>query len=333
MTFVYFLSRVESVQANCPGPSKIRKISSTTIESDISTVHHNSSDTDKYKILTLSQSFDHKHNFPQRQFGFKTDGKPHMRSFSARWLDDFGKDGLIYSVKEDAAYCKYCRLFPGGDRGMLVEKPFQKWKCAIRDFNAHFRGTQADKTRGARGNKLHLTAIVRATEFIKQVEGERLAIVNLMDDKSKAQTKKNREVIMSIGKTIHLLAKQNLPLRGHRDDSQHLDKEGNNPGNFQELLKFRCESGDTVLQLHFEEGHKNATYRSKTIQNQLINIISDQILEGIIAKVKTAKFFAVSADEATDKGLQTQLTMTLRYVDEQGMYFLYHTKCVVLRKN
>ena len=174
-----------------------------------------------------------------------------------------------------------------------------------------------------------MTAIVRATEFIKQVEGERLAIVNLMDDKSKAQTKKNREVIMSIGKTIHFLAKQSLPIRGHRDDSQHLDKEGNNPGNFQELLKFCCESGDTVLQLHFEEGHKNATYHSKTIQNQLIKIISDQILEGIIAKVKTAKFFAVSADEATDKGLQTQLTMTLRYVDEQGMYFLYHTKYVL----
>ena len=95
--------------------------------------------------------------------------------------------------------------------------------------------------------------------------------------------------------------------------------ENNNPGNFQELLKFRCESGDTNLKLHFEEGHKNATYRSKTIQNQLINIMSDQILEGIIAKVKAAKYFAVSADEATDKGLQTQLTMTLRYVDDEGM--------------
>ena len=93
-----------------------------------------------------------------------------------------------------------------------------------------------------------------------------------------------------------------------------------NTGNFQELLKFRCESGDTCLKLHFEEGNKNATYRSKTIQNQLITIISDQILEGIITKVQTAKFFAVSADEATDRGLQTQLTMTVRYVDGLGNY-------------
>ena len=48
--------------------------------------------------------------------------------------------------------------------------------------------------------------------------------------------------------------------------------------------------------------------------------MGDQILEGIIAKVQTAKFFAVSADEATDRGLQTQLTMTLCYVDESGKY-------------
>ena len=97
-------------------------------------------------------------------------------------------------------------------------------------------------------------------------------------------------------------------------------KEGVNPGNFQELLKFRCESGDSCLRLHFEEDNKNATYHSKTIQNQLIQIMGDQILEGIIAKVQTAKFFAVSADEATDRGLQTQLTMTLHYVDESGKY-------------
>ena len=60
--------------------------------------------------------------------------------------------------------------------------------------------------------------------------------------------------------------------------------------------------------------------QSKTIQNQLIKIISDQILEGIITKAQTAKFFAVSADEATDRGLQTQLTMTLQYVDDLGNY-------------
>lgn len=97
-----------------------------TAVSDISAVNHQSSDAEKYKILTASQSFDRKYEFPQTQFGMKSNGKPHMRSFSKNWLEEFGQDGLMYSVVEDAAYCKYCRLFPGGERGLLVENPFRK---------------------------------------------------------------------------------------------------------------------------------------------------------------------------------------------------------------
>ena len=46
--------------------------------------------------------------------------------------------------------------------------------------------------------------------------------------------------------------------------------------------------------------------------------MGDQILEGITANMKMAKYFAVLADEATDRSLQSQLTVTLRYVDKHG---------------
>ena len=116
-----------------------------TAVSDICAVNHQSSDAEKYKILTASQSFDRKYEFPQTQFGMKSNGKPHMRSFSKNWLEEFGQDGLMYYVVEDAAYCKYCRLFPGGERGLLVENPFWKWKDAIREFQAHFHANQKSK--------------------------------------------------------------------------------------------------------------------------------------------------------------------------------------------
>ena len=139
-----------------------------------------------------------------------------------------------------------------------------------------------------------------------------------MDETSQKQVMKNKAVITSIAQTVYFLAKQGLPLRGHRDDSNHL-KESMNCGNFQELLEFRCEAGDTNHSAHFASCHRNATYRSKIkLKFELIQIISDQIPDGIIAKVKKAKFYAVAADEATDRGLQTQLTTTLRYEDEHG---------------
>ena len=61
---------------------------------------------------------------------------------------------------------------------------------------------------------------------------------------------KNKAAIKSIAQTVYFLAKQGLPLRGHRDDSKHLE-ESMNCGNFQELLEFRCEAGDRNHSAHF----------------------------------------------------------------------------------
>ena len=109
---------------------------------------------------------------------------------------------------------------------------------------------------------------------MKCIEGERLNISQVLDVKSQAQILKNREVVKAIGQTVHFLVKQNIPLRAHHDDSQYLELEHVNTGNFQELLKlFCCEAGDMCLKQHFELGHKNATYRSKRIQNQVITYL------------------------------------------------------------
>ena len=86
--------------------------------------------------------------------------------------------------EQNAAYYKYCRLFPGGERGLLVEKPFCKWKDSIHEFNAHFRAMQVDKTNGCCGNKLHMNAVLRATEFIKHMESDQLPIKQVMSTKS-----------------------------------------------------------------------------------------------------------------------------------------------------
>ena len=74
-------------------------------------------------------------------------------------------------------------FFPGGERGLLVEKPFCKWKDAIWEFNAHFRDLQKEETKGCCGNKMHIAAAVRATEFLKYIDGERLNIDQVLDIK------------------------------------------------------------------------------------------------------------------------------------------------------
>ena len=85
--------------------------------------------------------------------------------------------------------------------------------------------------------------------------------------------------LLSIAKFVLLCDRQNIPLRGHRDDSKWLDSINHNPGNFQSILDFIVVSGDMVLKEHFQTSPQNAIYRFKTIQNELIEIIGEHILE------------------------------------------------------
>ena len=59
-------------------------------------------------------------------------------------------------------------------------------------------------------------------------------------------------------KTTIFCGKQNVTLRGHRDDAEYLSKSNIIPGNFQALLDLRIDSGDKVLEEHFQNAPKTA---------------------------------------------------------------------------
>jgi hypothetical protein len=104
-------------------------------------------------------------------------------------------------------------------------------------------------------------------------------------------------------------------LRCHRDDSQHYSS--SNPGNFQAFLDYRIKGGDKILEEHFQKGKKNATYPSKTTQNNLINICGKQVEQKIISEISNSScpVYSVLADEASDCGNNEQMSIVVRYVD------------------
>ena len=65
----------------------------------------------------------------------------------------------------------------------------------------------------------------------------------------------------------------------------------------------------------FENCPSNQTYRSKTIQNEIINICGELITEKIVEEIKDAKFFAILADEVTDCSNVEQMAIVLRFMD------------------
>ena len=69
------------------------------------------------------------------------------------------------------------------------------------------------------------------------------------------------------------LAKQDIPLRGHRDDGS-ISVDGNDPpendGNWRSIIRLTLRHGNTVLAQHLKTARRNATYTSKTVQNELL---------------------------------------------------------------
>jgi hypothetical protein len=75
-------------------------------------------------------------------------------------------------------------------------------------------------------------------------------------------------------------------------------------------------AGKTLEEL-FKSTSKNMTYKSKTTQNEIIDICGDLITKKITDEIREAKFYSILADEASDCGNIEQLSIVLRYVDKQ----------------
>jgi hypothetical protein len=89
---------------------------------------------------------------------------------------------------------------------------------------------------------------------------------------------RNMQLLSMITETIVLCGKQNIPLHGHRDDSTSV---ASNKGNFLAILNLLASHDDQLAQ-HVKGSSKNATYTSKSTQNEIINIIGHSIRKEIL---------------------------------------------------
>ena len=73
--------------------------------------------------------------------------------------------------------------------------------------------------------------------------------------------------------------------RRHRDDDTEKGSTFKK-GNFKELLNFRVDAKDKVLEEHLAKCAKNASYTSKTSQNQLLLCMKKYIQNKMVVEVK-----------------------------------------------
>ena len=90
---------------------------------------------------------------------------------------------------------------------------------------------------------------------------------------------RNVHVLKSIVETVVFCGKQNLSLRGDRDDrtstSSNRDDRSStssNRGHFWAVLEKMAKRDDTLRE-HIESGRKNAQYTSRVILNEVIGVV------------------------------------------------------------
>lgn len=125
--------------------------------------------------------------------------------------------------------------------------PIDRFKDAMDDLRVHGR------------KQYHEHALADMMHFQSVMSSQEQSVQHQLDTALAQQVRQNRECLISIMNVIVLCGKQNIALRGHRDDQRHLEQPGNH-GNFHALLQFRIEAGDLALKNQLEHAARNARY-------------------------------------------------------------------------
>ena len=102
------------------------------------------------------------------------------------------------------------------------------------------------------------------------------------------------------------MGRQGIPLRGK--------EEGND--NFTQLLPLRGKDHPFITERLTSTREHGSLYVHHNYQNDLINIISKQLLRKKLCDVKRSRMFYVVFDEYTDVSNKHHLSMCLRWIDD-----------------
>lgn len=231
--------------------------------------------SDSVKVVLLEKHWSPPSNYTFPHNVVNKKGKPTKKFAQKSHLDKF--HWLVLSHKDQGLYCKYCALFAMcTGEGVHNKTPLKRLvKEPLKAFDDLLgeKGALISHER----NQYHQMAVTAGKNFLATFHKPELEIANQVCSQRMEQIKQNRECLRLIIKTIILCGRKNIPMRGHRDDGNILNKNSqldcgsivdNQEGNFRALLKFHIESGDEDLRKHLETAKSNATYISKTVQNE-----------------------------------------------------------------
>jgi len=322
------INKIENINIPIPSTSQLsenKQNTDCTIENNILEPSTFIDDIEYYtNSMSINQNtkyrLDKKNYLPESDFIYRFSthvkkGKEGKRFLNQSHFTKF--PWLAYSSIKSGLFCKFCVLFLVNNKGGLRStEPLKKIVTVPLNTFAKLLGKDGD-LESHQNNLYHKNAVLQAEEFLSRYEQPEKEFINMIDSERKRQILENRERIRPIIETIIFLARQNIPLKGHRDDGDLLASSNTsiiNEGNYRELLRFQIKSGDKILENHLKTTHAKATYISNTIKEEIIECCKEEIIYKILTDIKSNKFYCVIFDETTDVSHSSQMTLVLRYI-------------------
>ncbi|XP_024120007.1 zinc finger MYM-type protein 1 isoform X3 [Oryzias melastigma] len=239
-------------------------------------------------------------NFPKNQ-----DGRSCHHHYFFRKLSNgerIKRTWLMYSPKKDSLFCFCCKLFSQKSFKLRTGGGMTDWKNCTDILKMH--QNSAEHTKNMCSWKDLETCVTKGQTLDKA----ELALII-------AETRRWREVLTRLVAIIQSLAERNLALRGSTDRLNEADN-----GNFLKEVELMAQF-DPVLKEHMalvEGGADHSSYLGETIQNELIDCISERILKSILSEISKSKYFSIILDCTPDLSHREQISLIIRIVALEG---------------
>ncbi|KAG1973804.1 zinc finger MYM-type protein 1-like isoform X2 [Pimephales promelas] len=233
-------------------------------------------------------------------FPKKSDGRSFHYHYTYRQLvngEKIKRSWLIYSKKNDAVYCFCCKLFSRKSTKLSTE--------GQRDWvNVGALLKQHENSQDHCNNMVKWKDFATRLSKQKTIDATEMALLE-------AEKNRWRDVLIRLISIIQSLAERNLALRGSVDTLHKV-----NNGNFLKEVELMAKF-DPVLKDHIrriDSGMQHNTYLGKTIQNELIECVSDKIMEVMVAEIKDSKYYSIILDCTPDVSHHEQMSVVVRTV-------------------
>ena len=208
---------------------------------------------------------------------------------------------LVYSEHCDKVFCFCCRLFGSGSNN-FVTAGCCNWQNLSQLLKEHELG------------RTHVSAVCDWLELERRLQ-QKETIDKHAQKQIDAEKLHWRAVLERLLSVVHFLAERNLAFRGSVEKLGDA-RNGNFLGLVEVISKF-----DPILSEHvrrIKNDELSDHYLGKTMQNEFIQLLGNEILHKISKLLTEAKYFSVILDCTPDVSHEEQLTVILRSVEIVG---------------